>query len=64
MSVHLQITSGVTACGLSRANGGSFALTSTVHKAAVTCPDCKATTVFAQAKQRIPLIPVPVYRHV
>lgn len=64
MSVHLQLSPGLTACGLSRANGGSFALTSTVHKAAVTCPDCQETTDFANARQRIPNIPVPVYRNV
>lgn len=49
-----------SACGLDKRTGG--VLVSSLHKLAVTCPDCKATPEFARAVQRIPLVPTGQYR--
>lgn len=35
----------------------------TTHKAAVTCVECKNTPYYASARQRIPTVPPPGYRH-
>lgn len=63
MIVHFRPLPRTYACGIEHDGPGS--ITSTPHKAAVTCEECKATLTFRAAVQRLPNIPRPVwYRHV
>lgn len=52
----------ILACGVDRRTEGEVRFTA--QPFAVTCQDCKETAMFRAARQRIPLVPVPVYRHV
>lgn len=62
MSTHFEQSGNpVLACGVDRRTEGRVTFTS--HPFAVTCEECKATPLFKGTRQRIPTIPVPVYRH-
>lgn len=62
MTVHFRLSPGHYACGVGH-RWGSQVVTSTQHKLAVSCEACKNAAVFKGAVQRLPSIPVPVYRH-
>jgi hypothetical protein len=52
--VHLRIY-GDTACGIDSFGEGE--MRSSVHKAVVTCEACKASVLYGQTVQRIPVMP-------
>lgn len=59
--VHLRLGVDQFACGVQKVRPASHVL-STLHKLAVTCPDCQETRAFAATVQRLPEVRGGPYR--
>lgn len=59
--VHLRLGENTFACGVEKARPASH-VTSTLHKLAVTCEDCKSTRAFGATVQRLPEVRGGPYR--
>lgn len=59
--IHFRVDPKHVACGF-EPDGAVRAVSSTLHKLAVTCADCMLTPAFAMARQRIPAVRGGLYR--